>query len=544
MFLIPRALRIGPYPGVTASAAALVLALALLAPSAAAARDFSWFWMFYEGERQGDHSTLVVRPFYLKTGTQEKYFQSFFMPFLLWRYHDPVKDTWKWLFGIGQADNLRHADGSREFDFGFFPLLFFGFGDRPDERYGLVWPIGGVLKKKFVTDSLSAWLFPGFLLFIFFPPASLLSYTTLAYMVASMIPVYLQYRVKDFRAWSILWPLFLYGRSANRFEFRILPLFAMFRKKDWYDKYSVLMIFNYERYYYENDVHQSFFLVPLIGRKWSRSGRVSSWTLLWPLFSWGYDERTRDWQMNLFWPLVQLRSCESPKIYSRIAFPFFGIHRYNDNETFFVTPLYFRLRKKSYRFDSEQNFILGIIWYYRRDYHERPDPRYGMRWRFFKIWPLFQAEWNDRGDSYFSLLSLLPFRDREGYEKIYQPFWSIVEYERFADGEKRLGLLMRLYYQRWGPDFFALRVPFVMNLAWREKRLTEALFVFYMFGYTCGKRGQHLRLFWIPIRIGADTCGCERPAEAAAREEGGGAPSVSLLLIDRPPDGVSYTYRF
>lgn len=508
--------------------------------------SYDWFWLFYEREKTGTAMTFVIRPFYLKTGTEESFFQASLMPFLFWRYKKPGYDKWKWLFGLGQSDDVIHADGKRDYDFGFFPFLFLGFGsEAAAENYFFLWPIGGMLKKKFVTDKISAWIFPGFLLFVFFPPASILSYTTLAYVAASLLPAYLYYEQDDFRAWNIMFPLFYYGRGRLREDIRLFPFYSHFHKTGWYDKYSFLLIFNYQRFYYHDDLHQVFFLFPLFGRKWSRSGRVGAVTLLWPFFSWGYDKRTGDWELNIPWPLVQMKDTENPKIYKRIFFPIYGIYRYLNNETMFITPLYFRLKKSSYRFDSEQHISFLVFWFYRRSYHHRSDPYYGNEWRYFKTWPLFSVEYNDLGDAQFNMVSLLPFRDRAGYEKMYQPFWTVLEYTRFRDGEKRLGLFFRIYFQRWRRDFFFCKIPFVISVGRREKRLTELSFLESMFGYTENWKGRYLRIFWVPIRLG-DSDGT-LPKEDLGEDGSGGGQSVSdgsRLLIEKPPNAVSLTHHF
>lgn len=505
--------------------------------------EFNWFWLFYERERTGGRKTLVARPFYLKTGMPENFFQASLMPVLFWRYYTPGYDKWKWLFGLGQVDDVKRG-GMRDFDFGFFPLLFLGFGsDAVKENYFFLWPIGGTLKGKFVTDKISAYVFPGFLLFVFFPPAGVLSLTTLGYGILSLMPAYLYYRVGEFRAWNIMWPFLYYGRGGPREEFRIFPFYSHFHKRGWYDKYSFLFIISYHRYFYRDDIHQTFFLFPLFGRKWSASGRMSGVTVLWPFFSWGYDRRIGDWQLNIPWPLVQFEDCEMPKIYKRIFFPVYGMYRYMDNETMFITPLYFRLRKKSNLYDSEQHFAFIIAWFYRRSYHEGPDPYYGNEWRYFKFWPVFSVEYNDRGDRAFNLLSVIPFRDREGYEKMYQPFWSIVEYARIRNGEQRLGLLMRIWFQRWNDAFFFCKIPFVVSVGRREGRLTELTFLESMFGYTVSRKGRYVRFFWFPIRIG-DSQGM--PPDTADNEEkgGGNIAGESCLLIDRPMDSINITHQF
>ena len=124
---------------------------------------------------------------------------------------------------------------------------------------------------------------------------------------------------------------------------------------------------------------------------------------------------------------------------------------------------YISLKKKSDTFESEYYINALIVWYFKREYKNKPSPEYGNSWRYFKIWPLFQYEYDDRGNLSFNTLSLFPFRDPEGYEKLYQPFWTLFEYRRLESGEKRLGILLRLYYQRWNEDLLNVKMPVLFS---------------------------------------------------------------------------------
>jgi hypothetical protein len=166
-----------------------------------------------------------------------------------------------------------------------------------------------------------------------------------------------------------------------------------------------------------------------------------------------------------------------------------------------MTPAYFTLKKKAAGYTSEYYISLFIFWYFKRDYaHEHA--YYGKSWRYFKFWPIFQYEKNDRGYTSFNLLSLLPFRDPHGYEKMYQPFWSFVEYRKFSDGEKRLGILFRTYFQRWDDISFTARIPLIFTYSDYKDKVTELSLILSMFAYTQNSTGSYIRLFWIPIKIG------------------------------------------
>ncbi len=468
-------------------------------------RDYNWWWLFYEREHTARQDIFVpFRPFYMRTSepAKKRSFSASLMPLVYWDYKAPRRNEWHSLFGLMGAADYTHPNGVNDYDFGFFPFLFYGDSIDSRDRYFLLWPFGGTVRGKLGQEKISVFLFPGVLLFYYYPPVFPPNWITLAVLFISLIPLYVEYGYGDYHAWGILWPLIQRGRSPDRDDFRILPFYAHNRKLGYYDNYSWLLLFNYQRVFEKNDEQTTFFAVPFFGRRWSRSGTTGSSTLLWPFFSWGYNTKAGGFELNFPWPLVQVQDSLNPFVYKRIYFPFFGTYRTRDRETFFITPLYFELRTFSRNFTSEYYFNFIIIWYFKRDYIAAPSPVYGTHWRYFKIWPLFQYEYDDRGNSSFNMLSLLPFRDPEGYERLYQPFWTLFEYRRFATGECRLGLLLRLYYQRWGNDYLQIQVPLLFSYAESNNRIREISFLLSMFSYALNRDGAYLKLFWIPFRIG------------------------------------------
>jgi hypothetical protein len=470
-------------------------------------RDFTWYWFLYEKESSELSNSIVFRPFYLRNTNRKGIYRGSLMPFVYWGYETERKKEWKGLIGLIGSIDYTHASGIKDYDFGFFPFILYGNSVDPRDRYLLIWPFGGTIKGKFAHEEISPWVFPGFLLFALYPPtslASLFSLKTAGFLLLSLIPVYTTFKDKDYRAWSILWPLIHRGKSRTLDELRVLPFYSRKIKKGFYKNYSYGMLVNYSTVFYKEDVHKTFFLLPFYGKKWSSSRRIGASALFWPLFSWGYDRRSGELEVNLPWPLVQIKDSEDPKIKKRIFFPFYGLYKYGGNETFFVTPAYFTLKKKTASYTSEYYISLLVIWYFKRDY-KYDHKYYGKSWRYFKFWPFFQYEKNDRGDTSFNFLSLLPFRDPSGYEKMYQPFWSFLEYRKFSDGEKRLGILLRTYYQRWNDKFFTAKmtlfIPIFTYSDYNDK-VTEFSFLFSMFAYTNSSTGSYIRLFWIPVRIG------------------------------------------
>ncbi len=464
-------------------------------------RGYEWFWVFYEKDHDKRISTVVYRPFFMRNAyASGKTFEASLMPLVYWKYGSAHGSEWKSLFGFVDSVDYRHGNGVQDYDFGIFPLLFYGNSTDVRDRYFMLLPFGGTVKGKLAQEHITAWVFPGFLLFFLYPPG--LNLTTLAVLAASLIPVWVDYGAKDYTAWGILWPLIQRGTSPSRDDFRILPFYAHNYKKDVYDNYSFLMLANFQNVYLKNDVQRTVFILPFYGRRWNESGVAGSSTLLWPFFSWGFNRKAGDFELNFPWPLVMIQDCKNPYIYKRIYFPFYGNYIYEKKETFFITPLYFSMKDTTRALTAEYYFNALIVWYFKREYHGKPDAYYGKSWRYFKVWPLLQYEHDDRGNSNFNMLSLLPFRDPDGYEMLYQPLWTLFEYRTLAGGEKRMGIALRLYYQAWSGDFFYAKIPFLFTYREDKDVLTKISFLFSMFGYSRDGRGSRLRLFWIPISLG------------------------------------------
>ncbi len=464
-------------------------------------KEIDWFWFFYEYTNDVKTETVVYRPFFLEADSGDKMFQASLMPLLFWRYKSEREDITKGFFGLYESDNYSHKREGDDYDSGLFPLYLYGSGDTAKDRYLFIYPIGGNIKGKFGYDRISPWVFPGVALFFLYPPSAIVSWQTLFWTLASLIPVYTEFDMREYHGKAIFWPFIKWGEGGNLYDFRIFPFYAHNYKKGWYESYNWLLIFNYREMYYSNDTRYTFFIFPFYGSKWSDSGDMSAHVILWPFFSWGHDDRTGDSSYNLPWPLVQIRDCREPYVRSRIFFPFYGRYNYGSKETFFVTPLYFRMKKETEAYKSEEHFSAIIIWWFKRDYRVT-DEYYGNSWRYFKFWPLIQVEWNDRDMFSMNILSLLPFRDTFGYEKLYQPFWTLFEYRRKTGGEKHLGILLRTYYQVWSDDMFKMKIPLLVTYDRQGDSIREFSFLLSSFGYEKDKDGSYIKFLWIPLKIG------------------------------------------
>ena len=460
-----------------------------------ASNDFNWFWFVYEKGNYYNSTYAVYRPLYLKNIYTDESFTASLMPVLYWKYTTQRQHTTKGLFGFYESVDY-WGPQHYENDTGLFPFILYGTSTEQQDRYFHLWPFGGTIKGKLATDSITTYIFPGVALFLLYPTSSY--YVLAVYLVASLVPVYVHYTSKDYDAHGILWPLIQWGKSPIRDDLRIMPLYAHSKKKGFYNNYSYGLLYNVRTEYIGVDTMHTVFFVPLYARRWLESGKAESSSLLWPFFSWGYNDKHGNVEINFPWPFVQIRDCDDPYIYKRIYFPFYGKYTEKNSSTFFITPLYFVLEKDNKEYQSYYSLYGILFWYFKRDYASEHQ-RYGKHWRFYKLWPLFHYEYNDRGDSSFALFSIMPFRDEEGYERLYQPFFSIVEYSKHSNGDKRFGLLLRTYFQSWNDNYFAVKIPFIVSYNEKDKIMNHISLLLSFFSYTDDDTVKELCIGWIPV---------------------------------------------
>ncbi len=470
-------------------------------PKELSSGNYDWQWFFYEQSQNSRGHTSVYRPFFMKIQSKDNVFRTSLMPFLFWGYENKRKEINKGLLGFYGSDRYVHDMGGVDFDVGLFPLIFYGEGQNRDDNYFFLYPIGGSLRGKMGQEYISPWIFPGIILFFLYPPASIFSFRTLLMGLGAMVPLYAAYGAKDYHARAILWPLIMWGKGAKRKDLRIWPFYSRNYKKERYDNYTWLMLFNYEHLFFRNDEKFTFFFFPVFGKKWSRSGESSATTLLYPFFSWGFDRKRGSREINMPWPLVQFGSSEKPFWRKRIFFPFYGKYESTNYSSTFITPLYFNIESETSRANISQTYSCFIFWMFKRDY-KTPHEYYGNSWGYFKIWPLINFEWSDSGLFKVNFFSLLPFRDTSGYEKLYAPFWSLFEYQKRPDGTRHLGLLFRTFYQVWDDSYLKFKVPFLLSYEKRGAVLKHLTFLLGGFGYDSNPRGRYLKFLWIPIKLG------------------------------------------
>lgn len=471
--------------------------------------SYDWWWFFYENENSYQDFT-TYRPFFHKSESESLTLKSSLPPFIYWESKTERMRYRHFMFGLINDVDYLHRNKIKDYDFVWgFPLIMRGKSKDDNDNYLMWWPWGGEIRGKLGLDYIRPHVFPGIFLFYFAPPpvsfavfwANLPTYAAITF--ASWIPAYTTYGRGDFEGKAVLWPLIQWGKSETRSTLRILPFYARYTKKDYYDNRSYLMLFNFRNTIFKERNDYTFFFFPFVGRKWSTAQYMNVSTLMWPFFTWGYDRRAGYLNINFPWPFFQYGKDESNKMEKLILFPVYGRYDTPYIKTRFITPLYFSIESSSEYYESSYKYYGMIYWRFNRTYN-KDNVYYGRNWTFTKLWPLFSYEKNDRGDFSFRTFSILPFRDAEVFERIYSPLWSVFEYSSFNEN-KKLGILMRTYFQYWSEDLFYAKVPLLYKYKSYKGTVSEMSFLLSSFGYRFNEKGKYLKFLWIPVKISDDT---------------------------------------
>ena len=426
------------------------------------------FSFFYEKEERQGQSELYVRPFYSTYSdklTNSKFSSSFYP-----LYYSQSTDKWKkWTFlFLFSGDTWIHEDVGQDEDLSITPLFVWGKGDTDRERYISFFPIYGTLKNKLSWSSINYILFP----------------------------LYVDWEYKDFRAKSILWPLTIYGSNEIRKEYRFLPFYS---QKSHIGKFShTSILWPFISYGVDNldkkePSSYSFFWL-LYAKKESYYGNQLSFGFM-PiigsisLFSYGYDNRTTEKDYSALFFLLQYGYSNDKDYRKYIFFPFYGYSRYANKEFTFITPFIYKMETDTYLIKSNSYYLIPFYHYNYQNYikEERTDS-------YLKIWPLFLWHRDFEGNLNWNFLSLYPIRS-ETAEKVWDPIFSIIEYKKLINGEKRFSLMMRLYSQRWSENENHWNVPLFVDYSSKDE-ITKFRIFYGFLGYEKSENKSIYQFLW------------------------------------------------
>ena len=428
--------------------------------------SYSQFWLLYQKEKRDDETEIILRPFFsnYSEGKSNYNFRTVLFPL----YYKESTSHWSssTLFFIFIKNTFNHPDSGYESDY-IAPFFFWGFGNNEKDKYAGFFPFYGKMKSK-------------------------LSFNEIKYV---LFPIYSSWKYQDYKAFSVLWPLTLFGKSSKRDDFRILPFYSKKYFDNKYLRYSILWPF-FQWGFTNLDKKEPisyFMFFPFYAQKKSQYGNMTSRAFIWLPFlgsfiGYGKDERTDTVNFNLFFFLFQYG--KNSKDYKKIIFfPFYGKSTYASKTFTFITPFYSKMTTDKYSLKSVSYYLFPFFQYSHKQYLQS-----GKTDTYYKIWPFFRMHKDREGNLEWNFLSLFPTRSQT-IERVWSPFWSLIEYHKFANGEKRLHLFFRLYTQRWTQDELYISIPLLFELAW--SKYYKKIQIFYgLFGYERVRDIGRVQLFW------------------------------------------------
>jgi hypothetical protein len=378
-------------------------------------------------------------------------------------------------------DELPNAAGI-DSDTAVMPILFWG-SDPEEGAYFCLFPVGGVVKQKFLADRTTFVLFP----------------------------LYAGTRTGKWRGHHVLWPVIHWGSDGERRSaLRIFPFYMEHLKEGSYARRSALWPLVHWSAEDLDRAHprRGWLVWPFYGQERSDDGQ-SEHTLLWPFFSWADGPRLH--ARDLPYPFYRTRKeweagpDGKPVLLAELfwLWPFYGRYDRGDEERtrFYAWPLVFTWDVEA---GALREKAVAVMPFWRRVVHERPDGGFVDAW--WKFWPLAQGGGRADGSGGWSALAPIPWFRWEEFEANWGIFWEIARVRRDADGSRSTDLLFSLIRERVGPGGEEhRRVPLLMRADRDGTGQSWSILEGLLGGETAPDGASSLRLLWflrIPLSSG------------------------------------------
>lgn len=308
-----------------------------------------------------------------------------------------------------------------------FLLAFWGETDK-GESYGGFFPLYGNLKNRFGRDEIDFFLWP----------------------------LYSQSREGESKAYTILWPIFSLYEGGGREGFKVWPLAGYDRKENDYEKIFFLWpFFDFEkRYLYTGDPTEVRMFWPLYVSM--ASSRRASRSVLWPFFTYSYDEDAHYTQWDFPWPFVQWAKGDEKSIFR--IFPVYGRKYWEGVERGYILfPLYWYLHEE----DNESQHIADRYLLFSK-VETKVWKKEEKRERRLRVWPLFYYRQEKEGSVFLYWPCVIPV-DLEGFERNWIPLLSLYEYRRDPLGDSESKFLWGFYVHRQNPSRELFELSFLFS---------------------------------------------------------------------------------
>ena len=453
-------------------------------------REYWQLGPFYSQTKSPGQTERILHPLYSHYRDYERAYSHSSVLFPVYTAHGTNHwRRWSVLY-LFSGDSVYREKEKEDTDILLAPFIYWGKGDTEEERYLSVFPFYGKIKDKFAQSEMS---------FV-------------------MWPAYVRWKYGNYSATGIFWPLFMYGKSPRRSDIRVWPFYVKKQFRGKYDRRGALCplivcFINWGKEGLDKTEPRGYFYFwPFYGRKWSRDGNLNVHAILpilggWSLLAWGHDKKTESSDFKALFFLFQRTKSKDPYIDKLIVMPFYGYYDFGNfedestqgysatKEGYFITPFFTKLKTHSVILEAEYTslfpFYINNKRYYRK---ERESVNY------FKFWPLVRYQHDTRGNMSIRALSLLPWRS-DMFEKVWGPYYSLFEYNRYENGDRYFSLFFRLYSQYWNAREFHLYLFWLF-----EMHSTPHYWSFKVLGGLLGYRRDFARAaaepLLEPVRLG------------------------------------------
>jgi hypothetical protein len=453
-------------------------------PVPGAPRAADWIWPFGHVEEDPFGTSSGFRPLVRSVETEDMDRTEVLYPLFWTQEKKGIVSTRLW--PVFWHDRFPTAAGD-DSDTAVLPFLF--WGSEPGEGgYFLLFPLGGHVKQKLLSDET---------IFVLFP-------------------LYARTRTGAWRGNHVLWPLVHWGSDGDRrHAFRVWPFYGESVKEGVYDRRTLLWPFlHWGTEEMDREPVHSWMAWPFYGTEWSADG-TSAHTVLYPLFEWADGPRVRE--RSLPYPFYRTRTEWTigeggKRLHSELLWlwPFYGTYdRYGPDPAALSGPgaegresSGFAAWPIVYWWDvaggNRWERAVQVIPFWRRKVHEPFDGSPGDSW--WKLWPLAEGETLPDGSTRFTTLALLPWFRWEEFEANWGIFWELARVRTAPDGSRSTDLLFSLVRERTGPAGDHRRIPLLASASRDRGGTSWSLLEGLLGGDTDPAGGTSLRLLWF-LRI-------------------------------------------
>lgn len=384
-------------------------------------------------------------------------------------------NRWTFLYLFNGEEKYNPTEKT-EGEFVLTPLFFWGYGNNEKERFFSFFPIFGTIKDKLSWSEINYFLFP----------------------------LYVSWEYKNYKAYSILWPLIMWGGdNFKRKDFRFLPFYSSKVHEGKYNHKTFLWpFFQWGSDDLDKKNPRHFFMFfPFYAHKYSESGTMYSFSILYPfsLIAIGRDHKTQSFDFKLFWFLIQYSKSEDPYIRKQVFFPFYIHYQFGNpklsylQETNFYFILFGNLKTESALLNSNYKFFIPFWYHHYRNYKQEQ-----VETKSWKLWPIMNY-WEENDAYGWRIFALWPFPD-DLVERNWGTFYTLLEYNQFENQDRYFSFLLRLFSVRWNSYYNDFNL-FFLGFHYKDNpEIFEFTFLGGLFGFSkiVYEKNQNIPLYFYP----------------------------------------------